>query len=247
MNGVAAADVPALAFDGVRKRYGRVQALAGVTFDVRPGEYLGLVGVNGAGKTTLIKCLLDFCAADAGTIRIHGIPHAQTAARAGLAYLPERFVAPHFATGRDFLGFMASLYGAGFRWTALEEALAALDLEPVALTRPVRALSKGMAQKLGLLGCLLSGRPLLVLDEPFSGLDPKARALVKRHLLAAKGRQTLFFSTHLLGDVEAMCDRLAVLHGGRVAWIGRVTEFAGAFAAATLEDAYLRCVSSAVA
>lgn len=235
---------PAVAFRGVEKRYGAAQVLRGVSFDVRRGEYLGLVGVNGAGKTTLIKALLDFCRIDAGTVAICGVSHTLTAARAPLAYLPERFLAPYFATGRDFLAFMARLYGPGFDRAAIDVLCAALDLEPAALARPVRALSKGMAQKIGLLCCLASGRPLRIMDEPFSGLDPKARALLKRHLLEDKRRgTTLFFTTHSLADVEALCDRVAVLHGGRLAWIGAVEAFRRAHGAPTLEEAYLRCVA----
>jgi len=235
---------PAIVFRGVEKRYGATPVLRGVSLEVRGGEYLGLVGVNGAGKTTLIKALLDFCRIDAGEITIRGVTHTRTAARMPVAFVPERFLAPYFATGRDFLAFMARLYGPGFDRAGIDALCAALDLEPAALARPVRALSKGMAQKIGLLCCLASGRPLRVMDEPFSGLDPKARALLKRHLLEDKRRgNTLFFTTHSLVDVEALCDRVAVLHGGRLAWIGAVDAFRRVYGATTLEQAYLRCVA----
>jgi len=235
---------PAIVFRGVEKRYGATPVLRGVSLEVRGGEYLGLVGVNGAGKTTLIKALLDFCRIDAGEITIRGVTHTRTAARMPVAFVPERFLAPYFATGRDFLAFMARLYGPGFDRAGIDALCAALDLEPAALARPVRALSKGMAQKIGLLCCLASGRPLRVMDEPFSGLDPKARALLKRHLLEDKRRgNTLFFTTHSLADVEALCDRVAVLHGGRLAWIGAVDAFRRVYGATTLEQAYLRCVA----
>jgi ABC-2 type transport system ATP-binding protein len=123
--------------------------------------------------------------------------------------------------------------------------LAALDLDPDALTKPVRALSKGMAQKLGLAAVLLSGKALYVLDEPMSGLDPRARALLKQHLLAQRhsGVQTLFFSTHLLPDVETLCDRMIILHAGIPRFIGTPAECCAAYDAPDLETAYLRCVA----
>ena len=234
----------AIEVENLSKRFGRAEVLRDVSLRVEPGEYLGLVGVNGAGKTTLIKSLLDFSRPDGGTIRICGVTYTHAAARAPLAFLPERFVAPGFATGRDFLAYMARLYDPGFMWAGLDEVLAVLDLDAGALARPVRTLSKGMAQKLGLLACLLSGRRLLVLDEPFSGLDPKARALLKRHLLnARKDGTTVFFSSHALADVEALCDRIAVLHAGRLAYCGPLAAFRRHFDATTAEEAYLRCVS----
>ena len=149
---------------------------------MRRGEFFGLVGVNGAGKTTLIKCLLDFCDADGGAIEIFGVPHRDTAARARLAYLPERFNPPFYLTGRDFLQYMLGLHRAPYDDDRVARMFGALDLEPAALDRPARAYSKGMTQKLGLAACLLSGKELYVLDEPTGGLDPKARALLKSEL-----------------------------------------------------------------
>ncbi len=232
---------PALRFQAVRKSYGRLRVLQDVDLEVASGGFCGLVGVNGAGKTTLIKNLLDLCAIDGGRIEIFGIPHRQTAARSQLA---ERFLPPHYTTGRDFLTIMRTLHAARYDAGRLEAVLAGLDFEPAALEKPVRALSKGMAQKLGLAATLLSGKPLFVLDEPMSGLDPKARALLKKYLLGLRGRgQTLFFSTHLLSDVEALCDCIAILHGGVLRYVGHPAECCGKFAAPTLEEAYLRCVA----
>lgn len=230
----------------LKKGYGAAEILAGVSLAVREGEFFALVGVNGAGKTTLIKCLLDFCEVQSGAIEIFGLPHRHRRARARLAFLPERFVAPYYLSGREFLRYMSRLYGAAPPDGAALAAVAGhLDLDPVALDKPVRALSKGMAQKLGLAAVLLSGRDLLVLDEPMSGLDPKARALLKAHLRALRDRgRSLFFSTHLLADVEALCDRMAILHGGRLRFVGSPAECRERFGAASLEAAYLRCVES---
>ncbi len=233
----------ALRFDQVVKNHGHLSVLNGVNLVVRANEYLALVGINGAGKTTLIKALLDFCAIDGGTIQIFGIDHRKTSARARLAFLPERFIPPSFATGREFLRYMGRLYGKRPSAPQVEEVLARLDLDLESLAKPVRELSKGMAQKLGLAACLLSERELFVLDEPMSGLDPKARAMFKRYLLGLKDKGlSLFFSTHLLADVEQLCDRMAVLHKGQVCYAGSPQDFLAQYQGPTLEDAYLRCV-----
>ncbi len=230
--------------DQVRKCYGTRTVLDGVTLDVSAGECFGLVGINGAGKTTLLKCLLDFARADAGTLTLFGCSSLKPVARSQLAFLPERFVPPYYLTGADFLDYMGQLHGVVRDAGQRQQLLKAVDLDAVALERPVRQLSKGMAQKLGLLACLQSGKPLLVLDEPMSGLDPKARASVKHHLLELRDRgRTLFFSTHLLHDAEVLCDRLAILHGGAVAFVGSPAQCCERYSAPDLEAAYLRCVA----
>ena len=234
---------PALAFDRVCKSFGRHVALAEFTLDVGEGELFGLVGVNGAGKTTLLKCLLDFAAADSGTISIFGESHRNTASRATLAFLPERFLPPYYLTGEDFLRYMLRLHATPFSSEAAHDTFAQLDLDRRALQLPVRSFSKGMTQKLGLAACLLSGKRLYVLDEPTSGLDPKARALLKRQLLAlrAQGR-TLFLTSHLLADVEQLCDRMAILHAGTIRFIGTPAELLAEYGAANVEAAFLACI-----
>lgn len=219
--------------------------LKGVNLQVKPGEYFGLVGMNGAGKTTLIKALLDFCQIDQGHIRIFGAEHRLTGARQRLAFLPERFNPPYYLTGREFLRYMAELHSVRYRRDAVERIFHHLDLDMEALGRPVRTYSKGMAQKLGLATCFLSRRELLVLDEPMSGLDPKARALFKDYLQQARdGRQTLFFTTHLLNDVESLCDRLAILHDGDVRYIGSPAACCEHYSVDNLEHAYLKAIGA---
>lgn len=233
----------ALQFDKLVMGYGQHRVLEGVDLAIDPNEYIGLVGVNGAGKTTLIKGLLDFCEIDGGGIEIFGVSHKKTEARARLAFLPERFVPPQFLTGREFLRCMTRLYGSELRPARIERVLTDLDLDPTVLSKPVRDLSKGMAQKLGLAACLLSGKDLFVLDEPMSGLDPKARAILKRYLRKLKEQgHTVFFSTHLLADVETLCDRMAVLHDGHVSYFGSPQAFRARYGTDTMEEAYLKCV-----
>ena len=234
----------AIKFRDVVKRYRRQQVLQGLTFSVEPGESFGLVGVNGAGKTTCIKGLLDFCQIDGGCIEIFGRPHRQTEARSCLTFLPERFLPPYYLSGRDFLKYMGRLHGVAYVEERAHALLATLDLATEALAKPVREYSKGMAQKLGLCGCFLSGKPLLILDEPMSGLDPKARILVKRRLTELKSSgHTLFFSTHMLSDVEDLCDRMGVLHNGRLQFLGTPRDCCEVYGEDSLEHAFLACLA----
>jgi len=234
----------ALRFARVEKRYAGVPVVSGFSLEVRRGEFFALVGVNGAGKTTLIKCLLDFCDTDSGEIEIFSAPHTTTAARARLAYLPERFNPPFYLTGRDFLRYMLGLYRTRFDDAEVARVFDALGLEPSSLDRPARAYSKGMTQKLGLAACLLSSKDLFVLDEPTGGLDPRARALLKRELIALRrSGRTLFFTSHTLADVADLCDRLAVMHAGELRFAGSPEELVSRTGTSSLEQAFLACIA----
>ena len=213
-----------------------------VTLDVPRGAAFALVGENGAGKTTLMKCLLDFCDFE-GSIRLRGVPSTQPEARACLAYLPERFNAPWFLTGRAFIRTMLAFGRRPWNETEVRELLKQLDLAPEALERPVRDFSKGMNQKLGLAACFLSQREILVMDEPMTGLDPSARFLVKR-LLSGVSQQgkTLFFTSHSLADVEEICDHMAVLHKGGLAYKGAPAGLRERYGESSLERAFLKCI-----
>src|SRR5262249_39237806 len=208
----------------------------------------GLVGMNGAGKTTLLKCLLHFCQPDAGTIDIFGLSHWLTVARGRLAFLPERFNAPFYLTGRDFVKYMLALHGVAYVPAEVDRTFADLDLDLSALDKPVREFSKGMTQKLGLAACFLARKELYLLDEPTSGLDPKARALLKNKLreLHAEGR-TIFLTSHALADVEELCDRMAVIHRGELRFAGTPAQLREQFGSDTLEQAFLSCIESEAA
>ncbi len=235
----------ALEFRAVAKSFGARRVLDEVSFEVAPGEALGLLGVNGAGKTTLLRALLDLARPDSGTISVFGTPSFDPAARAHLSYLAERFNPPSFATGAELLRYLLALHGQALVVAEAEAEAVALDLEPSALARPLREYSKGMAQKLGLIACILARRALLVLDEPMSGLDPRARLLFKRRLAAQKAAgATLFFSTHLLADVEALCDRIAVLDNARLVFVGAPAIFLQHYSAGTIEEAFLNCLGT---
>lgn len=234
---------PALQFSALSKSYGKTKAVSSLSLSVDAATTFGLVGANGAGKTTLIKCLLDFCGIDQGNIAIFGVSSTRTEARARLAFLPERFVPPYYLTARDFLNFMSLMYGCNFDLAACTEILATLDLDSSVLAKPVGSLSKGMTQKLGIAGCLLSARELLVLDEPSSGLDPKARALFKEAIKAARSAgRTVFLTSHSLAEVDEVCDRIGVMHQGRIRYNGSPAELKQQYDASTLEQAFLKCI-----
>jgi ABC-2 type transport system ATP-binding protein len=234
---------PALHFQQVVKNYDKKAVLQQVDLTVQQGEFFGLVGMNGAGKTTLLKCMLDFCSVESGAIEIFGVDHRKTEARKPLAFLPERFAPPYYLTGADFLKYTLKLQGIAFDLDDTRATLEALDLDGSALSKLVRSYSKGMTQKLGLAACFLAHKQLYVLDEPMSGLDPKARALLKSRLQQLRGDGcTLFFSSHALADVEEICDRMAILHGGQLRFVGSPAACREKFDAPTLEQAFLKCI-----
>jgi len=238
---------PALRFTGVAKNYGPAKVLRGVSFAVEQGAFFGLVGINGAGKTTLLKCLLDFCTFDSGKIEIFGLPHSAPGARARLAFLPERLNPAHYLTGEDFIRYTLAMQSVKFDRGAAEQMMQALDLDTAALTRPVRAYSKGMTQKVGLAAALLADKDLYIFDEPTSGLDPRARALFKRQLHALKKRsRTVLFTSHALADVAEVCDHMAVVHAGELRFCGTPQSLRDQFGDGELERAFLNCIGSPV-
>ena len=235
-----------LVFRQVNKYFGQYHALRDFSATIEAGESVGLLGLNGAGKTTLIRSLLDLNRIDGGNIEIRGVPHTQTRARADLSYLAEGFQPPPFATGFELVRYVLVLGGHAFSRAAVCREAEALELDVSALSRPVREYSKGMVQKLGLITCILPKARLLVLDEPMSALDPKARALFRARLgeLSRDGTG-MFFSTHLLADVETMCDRVLILDQGQLLFDGSVDELHRRYDGTSLEGAFLAVLDAA--
>lgn len=239
----APATVAAFRAEGLVKRFGARRALDGVGMEVLPGAAMGLAGANGAGKTTFIKCALDLCAADAGSVTIFGRDSRHAAARARLAYVPERFVPPHYLLGREFLAMTLELAGVPFDRARAETLAVELELDPQALERPVRQLSKGMTQKLGLAGCFLQQRDLYVLDEPMSGLDPASRVAVKSVLgRLHRAGSALLLTSHVLADIEELCSTITVLDQGAVRFLGAPAELCRRYGDDNLERAFLKCI-----
>jgi ABC-2 type transport system ATP-binding protein len=233
---------------GLACRYGRLPILQGLDFDLAPPEVVAIVGANGAGKSSFIKLLLGLLPVAAGEARIDGHAVASARARAGLAFLPERFLPPQHLTGHEFLRLARRLHGRASGANTEARLLAALDLDPAWLGQRVGALSKGMAQKLGLIAVLCSGRPLLVLDEPFSGLDPLAREALLAGLAAHRAHGgSVLYTTHALADVPRLAERLLVLHAGRVRFDGSPEALCRATGRGDLEAAWVACVRSPVA
>lgn len=237
--------MPVLEIDDLSVGYGRRTVLAGVRLTLAAGEGLALVGSNGAGKTTLLQCVLDLIAPRGGSIRLFGQPSRRPVARRAVAYLPENFLPPHDLSGREFLRYTQGLRGLSCDEARVRVLGAELGLPTEAVDCPVRKLSKGTGQKLGLLACLAAEPALYVLDEPMSGLDPEARLLLKRALRArlAAGA-ALLFSTHDLGDVERLASRLALVDGGGLRFLGDVGEFCARYGADDLEQAYLAAIAA---
>ena len=233
----------AIDFNEVCKRFGGHAALRSVSFAVPSGSIFGLVGLNGAGKTTLIKSLMDFSFPDSGEILIFGRPATEAMTRGAVAYLSERFVPPAYLTGSEYLQMMSRLYGVDCGNERMEAAATAIDLDVKYLTKRVSSFSKGSGQKLGIAAVLLSEQRLLVLDEPMSGLDPRARTCLKGQIKAAQLRgATVLFSSHSLADVDELCDSFAVLHEGAIRFLGGAAELRSRTGAATLDAAFLKVI-----
>jgi ABC-2 type transport system ATP-binding protein len=208
----------------------RVEAVRGVSFEVHRGEIFGFLGPNGAGKTTTIKMLTGLIAPTRGTMEILGVraPSPEVMARVG--FLPENPYVYPYLSAREFVTLCGRL--SGLRGAALV-ARVRESIERVGMTyamdRASRTLSKGMLQRVGLAAALVHDPELLVLDEPMSGLDPVGRKEVRDLIVEEKQRgRTVFFSSHILADVELLCDRVCILRRGEVVLAGVLRELLGA-------------------
>ena len=209
-----------IALADVSRWYGNVVAVNDVSFEVGPG-ITGLLGPNGAGKTTLLHMMAGFLAPSAGTVGLDGTPtwrHPEVYRLIG--FVPEREAVYGFLTAREFVSASAGLQGIPDRGPAVERALQLVELEPAA-DRAIGGYSKGMRQRAKLAAALVHDPPVLILDEPFNGLDPRQRLHMMDllRLQAAEGR-TILFSSHILEEVERLSDRVLVVVAGRLAASG---------------------------
>jgi ABC-2 type transport system ATP-binding protein len=218
--------MPALAVRGLEKHYGRTRALRGVDLEVEDGELFGLLGPNGAGKSTLVKIACGLVRPTQGTAEIAGAAAGSLRARASLGYLAELFRFPGWASADEVLTLHQRL--ARSRGGAAErtELLELVGLSHARTTR-VEAMSKGMQQRLGIAQALVGAPPLLLLDEPTSALDPAGRRDVRALLEELRRRGVaVLLNSHLLSEVELVCDRVAILDDGVVVAAGRPHELA---------------------
>jgi ABC-2 type transport system ATP-binding protein len=215
-------------------------ALKELNLSVHPGEVFGFLGPNGAGKTTTINVLLGFIPPTRGTAYLFGIDVRQPIARQRIGYLPEMTYYYKFLTAEELLRFYARIFGLPSREAdqRIDRLLKLVELEP-ARKRLIRTYSKGMQQRVGLAQALINDPDLLVLDEPTSGLDPLGRMKVREIIQRLKNEgKTVFFSSHELGEVETVCDRVAIINQGGLKTQGRVDELVARHGA-NLEKVFL--------
>ena len=228
----------AIRIEGLHKSFGEVQALAGLDLEVEPGSVFGFLGPNGAGKTTTIRILAGLARADAGQVRIDGLE--VTAGRRRVArrigYLPQDPAFYPWMTAREFVDHVGRVFGlpASERRARTDELLHLVGLAEVA-DRRSGGFSGGMGQRLGIAQALVNRPPVLLLDEPVSGLDPAGRRDLLRLIEQLRGQCTVFMSTHILADVERVCDTVAIIDQGHLLAKAPQQELLGRYAVPALE------------
>ena len=218
-------------------------ALKGLNLSVRRGEVFGFLGPNGAGKTSTMNVLLGFVPPTSGTARIFGADVRQPIARQRIGYLPEQTYYYKFLTAEELLRFYANLFQIPEREIEprIDAVLKLVELDH-ARKRQLKTYSKGMQQRAGLAQALINNPDLLILDEPTSGLDPIGRMKVREIIQRLKGEgRTVFFSSHELGEVETICDHVAILHQGELKAEGRVSDLLKEHSA-NLEQIFLKLI-----
>ncbi|MDN5279444.1 MAG: type transport system ATP-binding protein [Clostridiales bacterium] len=218
----------AIIFSGVSRSYhsktGVIKALNQLSFEVPSGSIFGLAGINGAGKTTAIKSMLGMCTPDSGTVTINGNSPSQILP-AKIGFAPEIADVPDYLSIEEVISFSCSLLDYDLDYDRLEQVLSILELEKQAKIR-TRELSKGTRQRVSLAAAIAHDPELVVFDEPTSGLDPIGRKMVKKLLkkLKAEGK-TIFFSTHILTDLQEICDYIGIIHQGSMIFSGTPAQF----------------------
>ena len=229
-----------LRIEHLTKTYGDKRAVDDLSLHIRPGEIYGFIGHNGAGKTTTIKACCGILQQDGGEVYIDGtsMKEKPLACKAKLAYIPDNPDLYEFMTGIQFLNFVADIFGVGAKERQERIRRYAADFELTAdLAQPISAYSHGMKQKLAVISALLHDPRLIIMDEPFVGLDPKAAHILKSIMREHCDRGgAIFFSTHVLEVAEKLCDKVAIIKGGRLIRSGTMEEVKGD---TSLEDVFL--------
>jgi ABC-2 type transport system ATP-binding protein len=234
--------------ESLRKRFGTLTAVDGISLRVEPGEVLGFLGPNGAGKSTTMKMLAGFLEPDSGSARIAGydVQTAPRAAKQRLGYLPEGAPAYAEMTPRDFLAFIATVRGLSgdTAHTAIKHAVDKTALSAV-LNQPIETLSKGYKRRVGIAQAILHDPAVLIMDEPTDGLDPNQKHQVRALIKEMARDKAIIVSTHILEEVEAVCTRAVVINRGRIVADGTAAELMKrAPGAATLDDVFRHITTS---
>lgn len=219
-------------------------AVTALDLQVQAGEVFGFLGPNGAGKTTTMNVLLGFVPPTSGRAELFGIDVRQPIARQRIGFLPELTYYYRFLTAEELLRFYAKIFGLSREVTEarIEKLIALVELGPAA-QRPIKTYSKGMQQRVGLAQALINDPDLLILDEPTSGLDPVGRMKVREIIQRLKNEgKTVFFSSHELGEVETVCDRVAIINQGTLRAQGRVRDLVAEHRAENLEQVFLQLI-----
>ena len=215
--------------DSVSRSFGSVKAVDGLSFSLSSGEVMGFLGTNGAGKTTTIKMLLGLVAPSSGRVQVLGGDPSCPRVRAGIGYMPETATYYPYLNARELLAFYGGICGLDAKTVRArsDELLESVGLADAA-KRPLRTYSKGMLQRAGIAQALLNDPALLVLDEPFTGLDPLARIHFRELMRGLRERgKSIFFSSHELGETELLCDKVVIMKKGRALYQGPVRQLAG--------------------
>ena len=222
------AAAPAICLTELTKYYGPVIGVERLTLDVAPGEIFGFLGANGAGKTTTIRILLDLLRPTSGRASILGFDTQTQSldARRRIGYLPGEMPIVPELTGAGYLGFLSSLHTEPVSRPRLEALLRRFDVSDVDLARRMRDYSHGMKRKLGIVQALMSNAPVVILDEPTSGLDPLMIEAFAETVdeIARAGQSTMFLSSHILSEVDRMCQRIGLIRNGRLVAVRTLSE-----------------------
>jgi ABC-2 type transport system ATP-binding protein len=221
-------NTPAIQVDGLTKYYGAVIGVEELSFDVQPGEVYGFLGANGAGKTTTIRLLLDLLRPSRGRASVLGFDCRRDSleARRRIGYLPGELPVYPDLSAAGYLDYLAKLDGRPVSRRYLDELLKRFDVSQVDLTRRLREQSHGMKQKIGIIQALMGRAPVLILDEPTAGLDPLMVQAFRDAIDTLKENRaaTIFLSSHVLTEVEATCDRIGLIRGGRMVASGTIAD-----------------------
>lgn len=233
-----------LKITNLHKSFGSKKVLDDINIEVKKNEIFGFIGLNGVGKTTSIKIILDLLKQDEGKVELFGKNAILPESRENVAYLPEKFQPSAQIKGVEFLKFVTGLHKKTLDLKEAKRIAKILDLEEAALDAKISNYSKGMTQKLGLLGTFLSKANLIILDEPMSGLDPIARMNLKELLITYKEQgHCIFFSSHILSDIDEICDNIAILNKTKLIFTGKPQEFKKLQKEKNLEKAFVKAIS----